>query len=46
MITAMVAGYEIGTRVGNAATMNLFFKGFIPRARRGPSSRQERPRAG
>ncbi len=30
VITAMVAGYEIGTRVGNAATMSLFFRGFHP----------------
>ena len=35
MITAMVAGYEIGTRVGNAATMNLFFKGFHPQGTSG-----------
>src|SRR5688500_7173599 len=30
VITAMVAGYEIGHRVGAAATMSLFFRGFHP----------------
>ena len=34
-ITAMVAGYEIGTRVGNAATMELFFRGFHPQGTSG-----------
>jgi 2-methylcitrate dehydratase PrpD len=34
-ITAMVAGYEIGVRVGNAATMNLFFRGFHPQGTSG-----------
>jgi 2-methylcitrate dehydratase PrpD len=34
-ITAMVAGYEIGTRVGNAATMSLFFRGFHPQGTSG-----------
>lgn len=35
LITAMVAGYEIGARVGNAATMNLFFRGFHPQGTSG-----------
>ena len=34
-ITAMVAGYEIGARVGNAATMSLFFRGFHPQGTSG-----------
>lgn len=35
LITAMVAGYEIGTRVGNAATMSLFLCGFHPQGTSG-----------
>jgi 2-methylcitrate dehydratase PrpD len=35
LITAMVVGYEIGTRVGNAATMDLFFRGFHPQGTSG-----------
>ena len=35
LITAMVAGYEIGTRVGNAATTSLFFRGFHPQGTSG-----------
>jgi 2-methylcitrate dehydratase PrpD len=35
MITAMVAGYEIGHRVGAAATMSLFFRGFHPQGTSG-----------
>jgi 2-methylcitrate dehydratase PrpD len=35
VITGMVAGYEIGTRVGNAATMSLFFRGFHPQGTSG-----------
>lgn len=35
LITVMVAGYEIGTRVGNAATMNLFYRGFHPQGTSG-----------
>ncbi len=35
VITAMVAGYEIGARVGNAATMGLFFRGFHPQGTSG-----------
>lgn len=35
LITAMAAGYEIGTRVGNAATMHLFFRGFHPQGSSG-----------
>ena len=35
LITAMVAGYEVGTRVGNAATMNLFLRGFHPQGTSG-----------
>lgn len=34
-ITGMVAGYEIGARVGNAATMSLFFRGFHPQGTSG-----------
>jgi 2-methylcitrate dehydratase PrpD len=34
-ITAMVAGYEIGHRVGSAATMSLFFRGFHPQGTSG-----------
>lgn len=35
LLTAMTAGYEIGTRVGNAATMSLFFRGFHPQGTSG-----------
>lgn len=35
VLTAMVAGYEVGTRVGNAATMDLFFRGFHPQGTSG-----------
>jgi 2-methylcitrate dehydratase PrpD len=35
VITAMVAGYEVGARVGNAATMSLFFHGFHPQGTSG-----------
>lgn len=35
LITAMVAGYEVGARVGNAATMSLFFQGFHPQGTSG-----------
>ncbi|CAM3968517.1 MmgE/PrpD family protein [Bordetella tumulicola] len=35
LLTAIVAGYEIGTRVGNAATMDLFFRGFHPQGTSG-----------
>ena len=35
LITAMVAGYEIGHRVGSAATMSLFFRGFHPQGTSG-----------
>lgn len=35
LITAMVAGYEVGCRVGNAATMSLFFRGFHPQGTSG-----------
>lgn len=34
-LTALTAGYEIGTRVGNAATMQLFFRGFHPQGTSG-----------
>lgn len=34
-LAALVAGYEIGTRVGNAATMQLFFRGFHPQGTSG-----------
>ncbi len=35
VITAIVAGYEVGTRVGNAATMALFLRGFHPQGTSG-----------
>ncbi|MGH8620135.1 MAG: MmgE/PrpD family protein [Burkholderiales bacterium] len=35
VIAGMVAGYEIGARVGNAATMSLFFRGFHPQGTSG-----------
>lgn len=35
MLTAIVAGYEVGTRVGNAATMALFLDGFHPQGTSG-----------
>jgi 2-methylcitrate dehydratase PrpD len=35
LITAMVAGYEIATRVGNGATMQLFMDGFHPQGTTG-----------
>lgn len=35
LLTAMTTGYEIGTRVGNAATMGLFFRGFHPQGASG-----------
>ena len=35
VITSMIAGYEIGHRVGNAATMRLFFRGFHPQGTSG-----------
>ena len=35
VLTAMVVGYEIGHRVGNAATMDLFFRGFHPQGTSG-----------
>lgn len=35
VLTAMATGYEIGTRVGNAATMSLFFRGFHPQGSSG-----------
>jgi len=35
LLAAMTAGYEIGTRVGNAATMELFFRGFHPQGTSG-----------
>ncbi len=35
VITAMIAGYEIGHRVGAAATMSLFFRGFHPQGTSG-----------
>ena len=35
VITGMVAGYEVGARVGNAATMSLFFRGFHPQGTSG-----------
>lgn len=35
LLTALACGYEIGTRVGNAATMSLFFRGFHPQGTSG-----------
>jgi 2-methylcitrate dehydratase PrpD len=35
IITAMTAGYEVGHRVGSAATMSLFFRGFHPQGTSG-----------
>jgi 2-methylcitrate dehydratase PrpD len=35
IIAAMVAGYEVGTRVGMAATMGLFFRGWHPQGTTG-----------
>jgi 2-methylcitrate dehydratase PrpD len=35
VITAIAAGYEVGARVGNAATMSLFFRGFHPQGTSG-----------
>lgn len=35
VMTSIVAGYEIGTRVGNAATMALFLRGFHPQGTNG-----------
>ncbi|MDN3563279.1 MmgE/PrpD family protein [Paeniroseomonas aquatica] len=35
LLTAIVAGYETGTRVGNAATMALFLNGFHPQGTSG-----------
>ena len=35
LITAMVAGYEVGARVGNAATVRLLLKGFHPQGTSG-----------
>jgi 2-methylcitrate dehydratase PrpD len=34
-LTAIVCGYEIGTRVGNAASIQLFFDGFHPQGTSG-----------
>lgn len=35
VLTALVAGYEVGARVGNAATMSLFLRGFHPQGTSG-----------
>jgi 2-methylcitrate dehydratase PrpD len=35
LLTAMVAGYEVGARVGNAATVRLLLKGFHPQGTSG-----------
>jgi 2-methylcitrate dehydratase PrpD len=35
LLTAIVAGYEVGTRAGNAATMALFLRGFHPQGTSG-----------
>lgn len=34
-LTAIVAGYEVGTRIGNAATTSLFMNGFHPQGTSG-----------
>jgi len=34
-LTAIIAGYEVGTRVGNAATTQLFLNGFHPQGTSG-----------
>ncbi|MBC7436741.1 MAG: MmgE/PrpD family protein [Bdellovibrionales bacterium] len=35
LLASMTTGYEIGLRVGNAATMSLFFRGFHPQGTSG-----------
>ena len=35
VLTAIIAGYEVGTRVGNAATTSLFLNGFHPQGTSG-----------
>ncbi|MCC7485893.1 MAG: MmgE/PrpD family protein [Burkholderiales bacterium] len=35
LVTALVAGYEVGHRAGSAATMSLFFRGFHPQGTSG-----------
>ena len=35
VLTAIVVGYEVGTRVGSAATMSLFLRGFHPQGTSG-----------
>ncbi len=35
VLTSLVCGYEVGTRVGSAATMALFFRGFHPQGASG-----------
>jgi len=35
VLTAMIAGYEVGARVGNAATVRLLLKGFHPQGTSG-----------
>ncbi len=35
LVVALATGYEIGTRVGNAATMSLFYRGFHPQGTSG-----------
>ncbi len=35
VLTAIIAGYEVGTRVGNAATTQLFLNGFHPQGTSG-----------
>ncbi len=35
VLSAIIAGYEVGTRVGNAATMALFLRGFHPQGTSG-----------
>ncbi len=35
VLTGMAVGYEVGIRVGNAATMSLFFRGFHPQGTSG-----------
>jgi 2-methylcitrate dehydratase PrpD len=35
MVTAIVVGYEVGTRIGSAATTSLFLRGFHPQGTSG-----------
>src|SRR5262245_41495456 len=43
LVTAMIAGYEVGARVGNAATVRLLLKGFHPQGTSGAFTAAARP---